>query len=163
MEFDLETLSYNKILHMLSEQAVSDAAREELFRMTPLTSEPLCRARMAETTAARAVLEALGSPPLAQTAPLDEALSLAAQGAMLVPEQLSGVSRFASTVRSLRRYLQSSARCSAAIASMRVALPTWRGRSTAASTRTRCWTTRPPFCARFAASAKRWSRASAKS
>ncbi len=123
MEFDLETLSYNKILHMLSEQAVSDAAREELLRMTPLTSEPLCRARMAETTAARAVLEALGSPPLAQTAPLDEALSLAAQGAMLVPEQLSGVSRFASTVRSLRRYLQSSARCSAAIASMRVELP----------------------------------------
>lgn len=123
MYFDLTALDFDKIIDKLKEQAVSEAARDLLARLSPCADEVRCRALMEETTAARAVLDAAGSPPLALMDGLDESLTAAAQGSMLTPGQLSGVARFAATVRMLRRYLERCQQHSPAIASWRVELP----------------------------------------
>lgn len=123
MTQDMETLGFDQIIQQLQTFAVSSAAREQLAQTAPIMNEALCRSRMEETTAARAVLEGAGNPPLAETSGLEAALAQALRGSMLLPEQLSEASRFASTIRRLRRYLQGAAGHSAAIASWQVELP----------------------------------------
>ena len=123
MKQDELTLNFDQIISQLQNQAVSPAAREALSHLTPSLMEGECRARMEETTAARRVLEQLGTPPLAIMEGLEEAITGAVQGAMLSPEQLCGVARFAASVRALRRYLENSAAISPAMASWRVELP----------------------------------------
>lgn len=123
MTQDLITLNFNKILEMLADCAVSNAARERLMETAPFLNEEMAVSRMEETTAARRVLDAVGAPPLALMEGLDESITLASQGAMLSPEQLTGVARFAASARALTRYLRSAEIVSAAIASYRVEIP----------------------------------------
>ena len=123
MTQDMLTLGFDQIIEQLKEQAVSQAARERLEQTAPIMDEGLCSARMEETTAARHVLENAGSPPLARTDGLDEALIQAAQGGMLLPAQLSYIARFCATVRRMDRYLQGVGLYSAGIASWRTELP----------------------------------------
>ncbi len=127
MNRDLQTLDFDRILVRLQEEAVSQAARERLAGLEPSTDETRCRALMDDTTAARAVLDAEGAPPLALMDSLEESLILARQGAMLTPEQLYGVARFSATVRALRRYLERSETVSPVIASWRCELPELTG------------------------------------
>ena len=123
MTQDMQTLGFDQIILQLQTHAVSGAAQEQLAMTTPIMNEALCRARMEETTAARAVLEGAGTPPLAEMNGLEATLTQAVQGGMLSPEQLSQASRFAATIRRLRRYLQGANGFSPAIASWQTELP----------------------------------------
>lgn len=106
MNPNVEALEFHKILAQLKEHALSERARQALDGLTPIISEELCRRRMEETTAARAVLEGCGSPPLVPMKNLDEILSLAEAGAMLLPEQLTAAARFAAACKRLAAYLK---------------------------------------------------------
>ena len=101
----LETLEFSTILEKLQEHAVSDRAKAIVGALTPSLSEAACVQKMAETTAARGVLDACGSPPLAMMKNLDEILTLSQIGAMLVPEQLNHVAQFATACRRMTAYL----------------------------------------------------------
>ena len=50
------------------------AARERLAQIAPIMNEGLCLARMAQTTAARQVLDAAGAPPLGETDATEQGL-----------------------------------------------------------------------------------------
>jgi dsDNA-specific endonuclease/ATPase MutS2 len=106
MDIHLETLAFPAIIEKLKEHAVSEPARQQLDSLTPYLKEAVCRQKMAETTAARLVLDACGSPPLAAMKDLTETLTLCQIGAMLTPAQLSGVALFAVSVRRLASYLR---------------------------------------------------------
>ena len=123
MTQDMLTLDFNRIIERLQAHAVSPLARKKLAETAPIMNEGLCKARMEETTAALHVMKNAGSPPLAEMEEVEKSLSEAAQGGMLLPEQLSGVARFCVTVRRMRRYLQSAEMFSAGIASWQVELP----------------------------------------
>ena len=123
MTQDMITLGFDQIIHWLQDQAVSQAARQKLSETEPILHEGLCRARMEETTAARCVIENAGTPPLTDTEGTEQALAQAAQGGMLLPEQLTWIARFCSTVRRLRRYLENARIYSAGIASWMTELP----------------------------------------
>lgn len=123
MTQDMLTLGFDHIIQQLQTHAVSGPGRERLAQTVPILNESLCRARMDETTAARAVLEGAGSPPLAEMTGLEAALTQAVQGGMLTAEQLSEASRFAATIRRMRRYLQGAVTYSAGIASWHTELP----------------------------------------
>ena len=123
MTQDMITLGFDQIIHQLQDQAVSQAARQKLSETEPILHEGLCRARMEETTAARCVIENAGIPPLTDTEGTEQALAQAAQGGMLLPEQLTWIARFCSTVRRLRRYLENARIYSAGIASWVTELP----------------------------------------
>ena len=123
MTQDMLTLDFNRIIERLQAHAVSPLARKKLADTKPIMNEGLCKARMEETTAALHVMKNAGSPPLAEMEEVEKSLTEAAQGGMLLPEQLSGVARFCVTVRRMRRYLQSAAQLNAGIASWQTEIP----------------------------------------
>ncbi|HPJ02411.1 MAG TPA: DNA mismatch repair protein MutS [Candidatus Limiplasma sp.] len=100
-----KTLEFPIVLKKLKSFAVSDSAREILDTLEPFLSEQICIQRMAETTAARRVLDAFGSPPLPMMTKLEESITHAEIGTMLSPEQLNGVSMFASSCKCMVSYL----------------------------------------------------------
>lgn len=81
-------LGYNEIIEKLKEHALSERAKDALEGLEPYMNEETCVRKMAETTAARRILDSCGSPPLPSMTGLEEVLTLADSGAMLVPEQL---------------------------------------------------------------------------
>ena len=123
MTQDMISLGFDRIIEKLKEQAVSGAARRILAETAPLMNEGLCRARMEETTAARRVMENMGTPPLAETEGTETGLAESLQGGMLLPAQLSSVARFCAAVRRLYRYLQNAQVHSAGIAAWHTELP----------------------------------------
>ena len=123
MTQDMLSLGFDHIIEQLQEMAVSQSARQVLEDTEPALNESLCRARMEETTAARRVMEDMGTPPLAETDRTQAGLKAALQGGMLPPADLCSVARFCAAIRRLRRYLQGAAGCSAAISSWHTELP----------------------------------------
>ena len=105
MNTHYETLEFPAILQQLTDLAVSDAAREMLGRLEPVLNEQACVQRMAETTAARKVLDAFGAPPLPMMTKLEESLTHAEIGTMLSPEQLTGIALFAASSKRMVSYL----------------------------------------------------------
>lgn len=101
-----DALEFSSIINKLKEFALSERAKQALDELTPSLKEDVCRRKMAETTAARAILDGCGSPPLTSMNELDELLKLAQTGAMLIPEQLIKISRFATSCRRLTAYLK---------------------------------------------------------
>jgi len=112
-----ETLEFPAVLAMLQEHAVSDTARHTITQLEPYLQEAVCQQKMAETTSARRVLDALGSPPLPMMKALDETLRLSEIGAMLTPDQLTGVALFAAACKRMTAYLTRCATQDAALAS----------------------------------------------
>lgn len=127
MTRDWITLGFDQIIEQLKEQAVSEAARRKLADTAPIMNEGLCLARMAQTTAARQVLDAAGAPPLGETDATEQGLDEACRGGMLLPAQLSAVARFCVAVRRMKRYLCASEVISAGIASWQTELPDLEG------------------------------------
>ena len=123
MNQDHITLEFPKIIAQLQELAVSQPARDELAQLAPSMEEAVCLARMEATTAARRVLDAAGSPPLAIMDGLDAAVTESTLGGMLTPEQLTGVMSFAVSCRRMSAYLSGVAGQSAGIAAYRMELP----------------------------------------
>lgn len=100
-----ESLEFPVIIDKLKEHALSEKAKEALGNLTPYLNEDVCVRKMAETTAARRILDSCGSPPLPSMNGLDEIIALADSGAMLVPEQLALASQFASSCQRMSLYL----------------------------------------------------------
>ena len=123
MTQDMLSLGFDHIIGQLQEMAVSQSARRILGDTEPILNESLCRARMEETTAARRVMENLGTPPLTETETTQAGLATALQGGMLSTADFCSVARFCAALRRLRRYLQGAAPFSAAIASWHSELP----------------------------------------
>ena len=75
-------LEMNQIREMLKGFAMSEQAKQELDALTPFLDERICRKKMEETTQARKILDALGSPPLASMQEIVPVLELSTRGAM---------------------------------------------------------------------------------
>ena len=100
------TLEFHIIKEKLCEHALSDKATERLLALTPYLSEGECIRKTADTTAARTILDAFGSPPLPMMKEIDKILTLCGADSMLLPEQLTNVSRFASSCKRVQGYLK---------------------------------------------------------
>ena len=123
MTQDMLSLGFDQIIEQLQEMAVSRSARRILGNTEPILNESLCRARMEETTAARRVMESVGTPPLTESETTQAGLAASLQGSMLSPADLCSVARFCAAIRRLRRYLRNAAPFSAAITSWHAELP----------------------------------------
>ncbi|MBE0600821.1 MAG: DNA mismatch repair protein MutS, partial [Firmicutes bacterium] len=124
MNTHYNTLEFPAILDKLKAFAVSDAARAILDTLEPFLSEQTCIQKMAETTAARRVLDAFGSPPLPMMTKLEETVTHAQIGSMLSPEQLNGVGLFAASCKRMAGYLGHIASQDATLASYGQAIHT---------------------------------------
>ena len=94
MNSHYETLEFPVILATIEPSLPYPIPREIYWAISNRCSTiRLAVQRMAETTAARKVLDAFGAPPLPMMTKLNESLTHAEIGTMLSPEQLTGVSR----------------------------------------------------------------------
>jgi DNA mismatch repair protein MutS2 len=117
-----QALEFDIILEQLKAQALSEQARQELDALVPCKNENVCRMRMAQTTAARAILDTCGTPPLVSMNGLEDLLTLAEAGAMLVPDQLTETARFAAACRRLSSYLSRGESCGPEVAAYGLSL-----------------------------------------
>ncbi len=99
------TLEFDTIKTMLSERAVSDIGKQKLLALTPYLSLSEVNAKIKETTDAKAILTALGTPPLPSMKDIPQLLELAALGSMLLPEQLLFISQFLTATKRVKTYL----------------------------------------------------------
>lgn len=106
---DYQALEFPLILEKLQQHARCDGAKRALAALSPCLDEAICRRRMAETSAARKVLDACGAPPLAAMRGLEEIIALAEMGAMLTPGQLTEAAGFAAECARLTAYLKRGA------------------------------------------------------
>jgi len=98
-------LEFNIIIDKLKEHALSQNAKDALDALSPYLNEDMCVRKMAETTSARKLLDSIGAPPLSIMDSLDEIITLADAGSMLVPEQLDSIARFAQSCKRMAAYL----------------------------------------------------------
>ncbi len=84
----LKTLEYNKILELLVQQANSNAAKDVLIGLKPMTEAREVAEALAETSEAVQVIVRKGSAPLGQIYQIEEALSFAQKGGTLTMRQL---------------------------------------------------------------------------
>ena len=110
-------LEFNTIIEKLKEHALSQNAKDALVTLSPYLSEEMCQRKMAETTSARNLLDAIGTPPLSMMEGLEEIISLADAGGMLVPEQLENAARFAQSCKRMATYLAKGRSAQEALAS----------------------------------------------
>ena len=98
-------LEFDAIIEKLKEHALSQNAKDALATLSPYLNEDMCVRKMAETTSAKNLLDMIGTPPLPIMDGLDEIITLADAGGMLIPEQLERVARFAESCRRMVTYL----------------------------------------------------------
>ena len=109
-------LEFNIIIDKLREHAVSQNAKDALSDLAPYLSEDMCVRKMAETTSAKNLLDVVGTPPLPIMDGLDEIITLADAGGMLVSEQLQSVARFAESCKRMAAYLSKGRTAEEAVA-----------------------------------------------
>lgn len=100
------TLEFDAILERLGAFAYTEKAKAKCLALAPCLNEREAKRRMNETTEAKRVVEAAGSPPLSAMADIDKLIALVEAGDMLVPEQLERFSTFAVSCRRLKQYLK---------------------------------------------------------
>ena len=84
----LKTLEYNKIIELLSNQATSKPAKEQLLKLQPMTNVGDIKDALAETSEAVRVIMLKGPAPLGQIYDIEDALYFARKGGSLTMRQL---------------------------------------------------------------------------
>lgn len=102
----LKTVEFDKILNMLAEYAVTEKATQKLLSLTPLQSSDELQRRTDETTAARAILDCLGNPPIASVSGAEACIASAEKEGLLSAEELESVRKFLISCREMKRYLK---------------------------------------------------------
>ncbi len=115
-EKSMNALEFNKILELLSQNAISEAAKKKLLALRPYLSDWEVNARINDTTEARKVLDHIGTPPLAAMKDIAMLLELAEKGAMLIPEQLTQIELFINGCRRMKGFLKRAESLGVAIA-----------------------------------------------
>ncbi|MCL1964177.1 MAG: DNA mismatch repair protein MutS [Firmicutes bacterium] len=111
-------IEFDTILARLGDHCLCEKAKEKALALAPSMNETELRARLAETTAARRIIEALGTPPLSPTSETRKTLTLCEAGAMLTPGQLAGITRFVRTCNRMKSYLQRAEITETAVAAL---------------------------------------------
>ncbi len=106
MNKNFEILEFDKILQQLSNLALSDKAKETLLSLTPFLNEDEVKRKMNETTEAKLLIQNIGTPPLPIMKELNKIISLVNADAMLLPEQLSLIAQFLTSLKRIKSYLK---------------------------------------------------------
>lgn len=98
-------LEYDKIIDNLKLYALSEQTKKKFEDLKPYLSEAEVQRHLRETTEARKLLDAIGTPPLISGTAMSYILEAATKGGMLLPEQLEYTAQFAAAGNRLKRYL----------------------------------------------------------
>ncbi len=102
------TLEFDKILEKLSEYALTDKAKSKISELSLFLRESEVRLASEETTAARTILDTVGTPPLTAMKNTERYLETANKGGMLDAKELTEFQQFLSSCRRLKAFLKKS-------------------------------------------------------
>ncbi|MCL1787484.1 MAG: DNA mismatch repair protein MutS, partial [Defluviitaleaceae bacterium] len=103
---NFQTLEFNTILNHLAGCAVSDAAKAHCLAMTPAANITEATRLTTQTTDAKTIMEAAGSPPIAAMADLEKVIVLLQADAMLTPDNITAVATFLTSCTRIKTYLK---------------------------------------------------------
>ena len=103
-EKSVHTLELPAVLEMLSAEAVSSCAKEQVLALRPADSVYEVRRRLGETTAAKSMMVLKGSPSFSGVKDVRSSLNRAAIGGLLNTRELMDIAGVLSAARSVRAY-----------------------------------------------------------
>ena len=105
----LRTLELPRVLHMLSEQAVSAEAKQRAMAVRPETEREEVERLLDQTDAARAMIGLRGSPSFSGVKPVAEALDRADRGGSLNTRELLTIADLLTAARRAKEYFNADA------------------------------------------------------
>ncbi|MBQ4369876.1 MAG: endonuclease MutS2, partial [Oscillospiraceae bacterium] len=109
-EKSLQTLEFPAVLQMLAQQAVSETAKERALALAPAESIYECRRLMAETTAAKKMMETRTAPSFSGVKDVRSAVSRADMGGVLNTRELLDIAGVLRAARTVSAYADGSER-----------------------------------------------------
>lgn len=106
MDKTFELLGYHNIIEELQECTVTEQGREMAAGLGPFLSEAKLKKQMRDTTQARQMLDAIGTPPFPVMERVEEYVNKAVMGELLLPEHMEQVGFFLVAVRRMKSYLE---------------------------------------------------------
>jgi dsDNA-specific endonuclease/ATPase MutS2 len=106
IEKSMKTLEFNIIIQQLSNNAVSESARQKLLNLKPYLSQREVQAKTNDTTEARKILDQIGTAPLSSMKDLTMLLEYAEKGSMLIAEQLVHIDQFLNSCKRMKTFLK---------------------------------------------------------
>ncbi len=109
-EKSLQTLEFPAVLQMLAQQAVSETAKERALALAPAENIYECRRMMAETTAAKKMMETRTAPSFSGVKDVRSAVSRADMGGVLNTRELLDIAGVLRAARTVSAYADGSER-----------------------------------------------------
>jgi DNA mismatch repair protein MutS2 len=103
-EKSIHTLELTRVLELLAAQAVSEEAKERCLALRPATEEDEVSRLLAETTAARTMMDTRGAPSLAGVKPVAAIVQRADLGGMLNTRELLDIAGVLKAARTVGEY-----------------------------------------------------------
>lgn len=100
-----QTLEFDKIKEIWAGFAMTEAAKEQIWKMEPCLDERTLRGWQRDTTEARMLIEKCGNPPLVSFEGIPHLLEVAEKEGCLTAEQLEAVGDTLVAVKRLKAYL----------------------------------------------------------
>ncbi|MCL1795419.1 MAG: DNA mismatch repair protein MutS [Clostridia bacterium] len=101
----LTAVEFNVIVQALAGHALSEAAKDRCRSLLPAKTAEDAARRMRDTSQARQILDACGSPPVSMMTELQRVLALVELEGLLTPEEIARLSVFLASCRRMKRYL----------------------------------------------------------
>ena len=106
----VKTLEFDQILQSVATHANTAQAKEIIMEMKPILAETELKKALRDTSQARELLDAEGSPPIPVMERIGEYVEKTVRNELLVPEQLEQLGMFLAAVERLAAYLKRGAR-----------------------------------------------------
>ena len=106
MNKNMTILAFNEIIDRLTEYAGTKQAKEMIQNLVPFLSEMELRKNMRDTTQARQMLDAVGTPPVPAMENMEELIDKAVRYELLTPEELEQTGMFLVAVKRMKDYLE---------------------------------------------------------
>lgn len=126
-ERSIKTLELPRVLALLADHAVSDAAKARALALKPSTDEDEVRALQKETDAARTLIGTNGSPSFYGIRDVETALSRSERGGVLSMTELLRVAAVLRSAREVKNYRNDDSRVTTALDGMFSSLRPNRG------------------------------------
>ena len=106
MNKNMTILAFHEIIDRLTEYAGTKQAKEMIQNLVPFLSEMELRKNMRDTTQARQMLDAVGTPPVPAMENMEELIDKAVRYELLTPEELEQTGMFLVAVKRMKDYLE---------------------------------------------------------
>ncbi|QGQ47932.1 endonuclease MutS2 [Metabacillus sediminilitoris] len=101
----IQRLEFDKVLVLLSEYAMSDAAKKRAKELLPIQDEKKIRRWLNETTEACKIIETSSSIPVHSLHGVEQLVALVDKGYLITPEQFGFLGAFLDSVKKIKKFM----------------------------------------------------------